>query len=230
MPAAKKDWFWTLTHSLWLGWLFTLGTLHWVAFLHAGVRTGRKRWIAFAVFYAMPLVAVCMLPNHPEGAPYTLIENGTYTWYVLSAIVSFVHGFAIRKEYMLRVQARDRRDDEKLVNRIESEYGVELEARSTVAYTVQTLSGPLDVNHATEDELAALPGVGVMGAEMAVAVRRRNGYFQSVESFGAAIGLKAAQIEALRPLVRFGPSTTQPAEQAEAEAPRQARPQPRNEA
>lgn len=220
MATRKADFWYDIQHSLWLAWVFTLGLFNWGAFIHAGLRTGRKRWLLYGVLYALPVVAIFLLPSRPDGAPASTLDNVVYTTYFLSSMVSFIHAFMIRKEYILRLKAHDRASEGRLKDRIESEYGVDLDDEEPVAYVVKAVSGQVDLNRASEDELAALPGVGRMGAELAVDLRRRSGHFRSVEAFGDAIGLKDAQVEALRPLVTLGRTAPLASEQAESEAQR----------
>jgi DNA uptake protein ComE-like DNA-binding protein len=54
------------------------------------------------------------------------------------------------------------------------------------------------------EELARLPGVGPMGAEVAVRLRREAGRFRSVEHFGEAPGRTPDLVAALRPLAVIG--------------------------
>ncbi len=61
-----------------------------------------------------------------------------------------------------------------------------------------------DINNDGEGVLAELPGVGVVLAKKAIAVRTENGGFNSLEDFAAAIGLKPHIVERLRPLVVLG--------------------------
>ncbi|WP_268777898.1 ComEA family DNA-binding protein [Microbacterium sp. Root166] len=64
---------------------------------------------------------------------------------------------------------------------------------------------PVDVNTATVDELATLPGVTRSRARRAHKERERQGGFTSVEDFGESIGLQPHEIVRLRRLASCSP-------------------------
>ncbi|HEU4884238.1 MAG TPA: helix-hairpin-helix domain-containing protein [Longimicrobium sp.] len=66
-------------------------------------------------------------------------------------------------------------------------------------------SAPVDVNRATADELATLPGIGPALAERIVEWRDANGRFATVGELDKVPGIGPATVERLRPRVRTGP-------------------------
>lgn len=74
---------------------------------------------------------------------------------------------------------------------------------SSVKDTRATL---IDLNSSSEEELAALPGVGIIVAKRAVGLRESRGNFRSVEDFGEALNLKPHIVERIRPLVLIPPA------------------------
>ncbi|WP_052352965.1 ComEA family DNA-binding protein [Neobacillus dielmonensis] len=60
---------------------------------------------------------------------------------------------------------------------------------------------PVDLNRATEFEIAILPGVGPILAKKAIKERETLGGFQSLEDFAEILGLKPHIVEKIRPLV-----------------------------
>lgn len=62
-------------------------------------------------------------------------------------------------------------------------------------------SGPIDINHATEAELEALPGIGPAVAARIVAYRDSVGRFAKIEDLDAVKGIGPALLEKVRPLV-----------------------------
>jgi DNA uptake protein ComE-like DNA-binding protein len=62
------------------------------------------------------------------------------------------------------------------------------------------VAAPLDVNHASETELADLPGVGPALASRIVAARP----FTNVEELGRVRGMRRGLLDRLRPLVAVG--------------------------
>jgi competence ComEA-like helix-hairpin-helix protein len=63
------------------------------------------------------------------------------------------------------------------------------------------VAGPIDVNRASADELARLPGVGRTLAARIVATREAEGPFASVDDLRRVPGLGRARVDRLRPHV-----------------------------
>ncbi len=63
------------------------------------------------------------------------------------------------------------------------------------------VSGPLDLNSATAEQLESLPGVGPTIAAAIVEHRRRVGGFKTVDGLLAVSGIGPAKLEAIRDLV-----------------------------
>jgi comEA protein len=63
----------------------------------------------------------------------------------------------------------------------------------------------IDVNRATADELASLPGIGPALARRMVEWRGANGPFATVDDLEKVPGIGPATVERLRPQVRTGP-------------------------
>jgi competence protein ComEA len=77
-------------------------------------------------------------------------------------------------------------------------------APSTAAHNghaPDTSSRPLNINTATAEQLAALPGIGPVLAERIIAYRTQKGGFVSVDDLDAVSGIGAHLIESLRPYI-----------------------------
>lgn len=94
-----------------------------------------------------------------------------------------------------------------------------MDSPDTMAY-----QGPLDLNSASAEELAALEGVGPVLAERIVADRAAAGLYTKVDDLTRVAGIDAALVERLRPqLVVTGPAAPQT---PEGEAPPEAQAPP----
>ncbi|MGB6200771.1 MAG: helix-hairpin-helix domain-containing protein [Candidatus Acidiferrales bacterium] len=65
---------------------------------------------------------------------------------------------------------------------------------------------PLNLNIATADQLAQLPGIGPKTAQAIVDLRKTSGPFRRVEDLLAIRGISRRKLEAIRPYVTVGPS------------------------
>jgi len=70
------------------------------------------------------------------------------------------------------------------------------------------LTGTVNVNTATEEELQLLPGIGAARAEALIKLRKQRGGFKSLEQLKDVKGIGDASLERLRPYVRFQGKTT----------------------
>ncbi|GAB1354407.1 hypothetical protein MASR1M12_31450 [Erysipelotrichia bacterium] len=59
------------------------------------------------------------------------------------------------------------------------------------------------LNSASAEEIAKLPGIGIVVAKKAVAIRKQDGQFSSLEDFGVRLSLQPHIVERLRTLVEI---------------------------
>jgi competence protein ComEA len=71
----------------------------------------------------------------------------------------------------------------------------------------QPPSKPLDLNRATADQLAQLPGIGPKTAQAIVNFRKSSGPFRRVEDLLAIRGISRKKLAAMRPYVTVGKSS-----------------------
>jgi hypothetical protein len=95
--SRGKKWEWR--HSLWILWTFTLGLFSWLAFAYIGIRGRRPRWLLWAVFYAIPVIFFAVIASSVSQS----WTNATLNFNALFSVVSIVHAFRLRKEYLLRL-------------------------------------------------------------------------------------------------------------------------------
>jgi|LNFM01.1.fsa_nt_gb competence ComEA-like helix-hairpin-helix protein len=86
-------------------------------------------------------------------------------------------------------------------------------ARSSEHRTPVSLGPPrtLSINHATQSELEALPGVGPALARRIIEARARGGSFRSLADLDAIRGVGPAMLRRLSPLLRFDSHVEGPA-------------------
>lgn len=67
---------------------------------------------------------------------------------------------------------------------------------------------PLDINHASAEDFATLPGIGPELARRIVAFREKHGPFRRIEDLMVIQGMGRKKWRAIRPLVRVEDSHT----------------------
>ena len=107
MSITSKGKRWELLHSLWIGWTFTLGFFNWIAFLYIAVRAKRKRWAAWGVLYSVPFILAMIFAGGPAFAGW--IGDVIVALTLILGAAGIFHAFWIRKEYLLRLDALQRR-------------------------------------------------------------------------------------------------------------------------
>ncbi len=70
------------------------------------------------------------------------------------------------------------------------------------------LTGTVNLNTATADQLQLLPGIGESRAEAVIAMRKQRGGFKSVTELTDVKGIGEAALAKLRPFVRTEGKTT----------------------
>jgi competence protein ComEA len=70
------------------------------------------------------------------------------------------------------------------------------------------LSGVVNINTATVEELQLLPGIGEARAKAVIALRKQNGGFKSVDELAQVKGIGETAMKRLRPYVRTQGKTT----------------------
>lgn len=124
MSITAKGRRWELLHSLWIGWTFTLGFFNWIAFVYVGLRARRRQWIFWGAFYSVPFVVGMATPVTEEDSGWTgslWVSVLLITW-----LISIVHAFVIRKEYLLCLEALQQQkayEDVSLKQRLAAQYG-----------------------------------------------------------------------------------------------------------
>jgi competence protein ComEA len=86
--------------------------------------------------------------------------------------------------------------------------GLALAAASAPAFAAEKVSGVVNVNTASAEQLSLLPGIGEARAREIVATRQKQGGFKRVEDLLAIKGIGEASLAKLRPYVALQGDTT----------------------
>ncbi len=235
MAVTSKGKSWELRHSLWIAWTFTLGFFNWIAFFYIGIRAKRRRWLLWGLVYAIPFILAMATVDRPafDGWVGDLVVALTLILGIASIVHAFRvrKEYLLR----LEATQRSRTDtDAALRQRIQTEHSSSAQSPASGYAPGQTStaapnpspvrpaeshdqapipptpsaapqSPTVDLNSASEQEIASLPGVGVIIAKRAVSLRESRGGFHTVDDFGQALNLKPHVVERLRPLVSLTP-------------------------
>ena len=177
--------------------------------MYAGVRARRTLWTVAGLVYLAALVAAFTLVSI-EG-------DDADTWYgdlggallIFAWVVPFVHALVIRRSFLdclevLESDDLDRaedalrvRDEARRIARDDPRRARELGVgRPDVSGAFD--GGLVDLNLASADAVAGLPGIGEELAKRIVAVREEIDGFSSLEDIGLVLSLPAATIDRIR--------------------------------
>jgi hypothetical protein len=92
---------WEWLHSLWMLWTLTLGLFSWIAFFYIALRARRPRWLVWGTLYFAAFLAFTVLTSYENRGGE--IATGLM---IVVGIVSVVHAFAIRDDYLVRLERR----------------------------------------------------------------------------------------------------------------------------
>src|SRR5215212_5139866 len=81
-----------------------LGLLSWVAFIYIGLRVRRIRWILWGLLYSMVFIAVAITSR--TAGPGSDTANATVALMIVVGIVSVVHAFLVRNDYLVLLENR----------------------------------------------------------------------------------------------------------------------------
>jgi Helix-hairpin-helix motif len=172
----------------------------WVAFLYAGLRVKKKEWLVFAAAYA----AV-------ELTGFAIIQGDASWQENVGALLTFIpwlvgipHALTIRGEYLDRREVLDdpRLRDARRLELRRSMAGELARGNPELARDSRMLGSDLvDINHASVEELASLPGVDRRLARKIVHMRDEVGGFSSVYDLGHLLDLEAPLVDGIAPRV-----------------------------
>jgi hypothetical protein len=188
--------------------------LNWTAFLYAGLRARHRRWVVYALAYlAVSGVSIALIAAFDRDD----WQSDAGAWIGLASWgFSFVHALAIRREFLDRVDAledprleaaEDRLRRTELARRIADDNPRRAKRLGIGRPDVSgSFHGDLvDVNHASAEAIARLPGIDQRGAQRIVELRQEINGFSSLADFGHVLDLPAQTVERLRDRTVFLP-------------------------
>ncbi len=87
---------------MWIGWTFTLGFLNWAAFVYIGIRAKQRKWLIWGGLYSIPFLVVMSTPVAETDSGW--IGDLWIGVFLIAWVVSIVHAFIIRREYLQRLE------------------------------------------------------------------------------------------------------------------------------
>jgi len=116
VTSMGRKWEWL--HSLWIVWTLPLGFTSWIAFIYIAWRARRVRWLLWGLLY---FVAFAAMAATNSGSQPTDVTIGLM---IVAGMVSVVHAFAVRSDYLVRLENRMREvaDADERARRLEAEY------------------------------------------------------------------------------------------------------------
>ena len=82
-----------------------------------------------------------------------------------------------------------------------SDTALSAQGRTTPTKTVATAAAPVNLNTATAEQLATIPGVGPKTAERIIEYRQKNGGFKKVEDLMNVSGVGEKSFLKMKPLI-----------------------------
>ncbi|MYL65998.1 hypothetical protein GLW07_21910 [Bacillus hwajinpoensis] len=213
---TSKGKIWELGNSIWMLWaLLTLGFLNYISFFYIASRVKQKKWTKAGFIYSVPFILLIVTSGVSNDH---WITDVTVAIYLISYIISIIHVFKIRPEYLLRLQEIQKNPDryESLKKEIQTEYhsnsSSEPKVLSNVRQETSIVETPIasveennkiiDLNRATVHELTEVPHFGGIFAKKAVMLREEKGGFSSYNDFTESMNLKPHIAEKIRPYLK----------------------------
>ncbi|MGQ4668129.1 ComEA family DNA-binding protein [Metabacillus halosaccharovorans] len=224
---------WELRNSIWMLWaILTFGALNYISFFYASYKVKRKKWFFAAIIYSIIFILTMVVT---EVVPIEhWFYDLTLAAYFIGWIFSIVHVFKIRPEYLLRLEAivssgYKEKEIESLKRKISQEYVTTIsneDAQKSITSTTihkqpkefeqeaikENKISPSDiqivnVNTASEQELAKVPGIGSIFAKKVISVRNQENGFKSFDHFVEILSIKPHLIEKIKPHLNFSESS-----------------------
>lgn len=220
---------WEFRHSIWMLWaILTFGALNYISFYYISYKVKQRKWFIAGIIYSILFILVMVVSELFPTEHW--VYDVTLAAYLLGWIASIVHVFKIRPEYLLRLEAKissghKEKEIASLKHKIAQEYGTttasekrdntntnsihheqqKMVSQETINAIKETSTEIqiIDINTASEQEIAKIPGIGTIYAKKVVSVRSQENGFQSFDHFVEALSVKPHLIEKIKPHLSF---------------------------
>ena len=205
--------------------------INWAAWIHACARTGNRSYVLYAVVYAIPFMAAMVFDPHKKGTATDIVSGIAAVAWIAGIVHVMLQKDSVDRQIEDRVQRNTgaqspvplrpthlvaQPSPENQVENVLSGFGssasslpppppIVQQPRESQMSSAPVTPSRLDLNSATETQMAGLPGVGIILGKKALMERQRRGGFGSIDEFCEALGLKPHIAERVRPLVEIGP-------------------------
>lgn len=229
-PATSKGAGWEWAHSLWILW--TILNLGWIAFLYVGIRVRYRAWIVWGIIYLTLFSVGASSSGSTFGTIVVLIAFVGPIIHAFRIRKKYLTLLAQKQARSSRVdevqsnsttvgryhdafeQTQSQERSPSTRHEVSSRppphtASSDYPERSSTSQNVPTTLPQeqlIDLNGASEEQLASLPGTGLIIAKRAVKLREQGRRFTSVDDFGEALGIASHNVDRIRPLV----TTSQP--------------------
>jgi len=205
MSITKRGLKWEEGNSLWI-YLNFIPIVSGIGMLYAGLKAKVSKWIAFGGLY-LAFTWSLLSSNEVDSDSKALI-------YLLIYLACIIHSFNIRNEYLQRMErlmeVNTNRENE--ITNIEEAAGNSINKSNdtlikeipAVTNVTSNLKKFLDINSCTEEELAELPGIGLILAKKAIKMRSEKGCFASVDEFIEKLNINPHYTEKLEEMLCCG--------------------------
>ena len=226
MTVTKQGLKWKIRNSLWIIWSF-IPLFNGIGMLYAGLKVKVYKWSGYGLIYlAITWAPILFIKEFNTDVGILL--------FFINYLVCIIHSFKIRQECLLRIEilkdlgaknAKQAETDisEEQVDKVNEITNMEKPAYSSInkdndaLMTEKSAVSPkipnleelnkkvlLDINSCTEDELAELPGVGLILAKEAIKIRSQKGSFASVDEFIEKLNVNSHYVARIREMICCG--------------------------
>ncbi len=214
---------WEMLNSWWIIFTFLpIGMTSYIAFFYAGTKAKNARWRIYGLIY-LGVFLLAFIPTYTEFEAMIFLA----LW-----IVPIIHAFKIRPAYLVQLDVLKANEKTflnqevmKLRQEAEAKFGRKMQKppqqKSEAGVkpheaTADPLTPPIqplfsknhqiekiNINLASEKEIAAIPEIGIILAKKAVVKREELGGFESFEQFAQIMGLKEHTLEKMKQRLIF---------------------------